>query len=391
MSLSNCDILLDDPGLSKLGVIKVIREQTGLGLQEAKYFVDNAPCMIVYGLSEEEARRFVKNLAEAGATATILRSDGNAVNTRTADDARSIADERRELNQKLLERGKEIDKSNPSGCMVWGLSFLGVIWLFSQMGASGSSGWIIFFTIVVAIVVFIALGSSKQEKLNNYSASIAKEQEKKRSEMESVLDDAKSKGFIITGKVTDPSNNYCIALDKTHKAFLVKYRVGTSYKVFEFSSLIDFEISQDGMTTLSSKMGEAVVGGVLFGATGAVVGASGKRNVDEYCSSLYLTLTLDSESDLRIQIPFITSKTAKSSDKYRGTIERAEEMVSLLKVIQSSPKETVEQKAHNTSKTEISKISEEKVTEIKMYKSLLDDGIITMEEYEAKRKELLNL
>jgi large subunit ribosomal protein L7/L12 len=58
-------------GASKINVIKVVRELTGLGLKEAKDLVDNAPKTLKEGVSKEEAETIKAKLEEAGATVEI--------------------------------------------------------------------------------------------------------------------------------------------------------------------------------------------------------------------------------------------------------------------------------------------------------------------------------
>lgn len=64
---SDFDVVLADAGASKLGVIKVVRELTGLGLKEAKALVDGAPGTIKEGVAKEEAESMKAKLEEAGA------------------------------------------------------------------------------------------------------------------------------------------------------------------------------------------------------------------------------------------------------------------------------------------------------------------------------------
>ena len=59
------------PGANKIGVIKVVREITGLGLKEAKELVDNPPKAIKEGVSKEEAEELKKKLADAGADVEV--------------------------------------------------------------------------------------------------------------------------------------------------------------------------------------------------------------------------------------------------------------------------------------------------------------------------------
>lgn len=64
---SEFDVVLADAGASKLGVIKVVRGLTGLGLKEAKELVDGAPKTIKEAVSKDEAEKMKAELEEAGA------------------------------------------------------------------------------------------------------------------------------------------------------------------------------------------------------------------------------------------------------------------------------------------------------------------------------------
>ena len=65
------DVELTEVGAEKVKVIKVVREQTGLGLKEAKDLVDNAPKMIKEGASKDEAEAINKSLEEVGAKVSL--------------------------------------------------------------------------------------------------------------------------------------------------------------------------------------------------------------------------------------------------------------------------------------------------------------------------------
>jgi len=65
------DVILKDPGDSKLQVIKIIRELTGLGIKEAKQLADSAPKPIKQGVSKEEGEQIIARLTEVGATAEL--------------------------------------------------------------------------------------------------------------------------------------------------------------------------------------------------------------------------------------------------------------------------------------------------------------------------------
>ena len=64
---SEFDVILKAAGASKLAVVKLVKELTGLGLKEAKDIVDSAPKAVKEGISKDEAEGIKKSLEEAGA------------------------------------------------------------------------------------------------------------------------------------------------------------------------------------------------------------------------------------------------------------------------------------------------------------------------------------
>ena len=64
---SEFDVILKAAGASKLAVVKLVKELTGLGLKDAKDIVDSAPKAVKEGVSKDEAEGIKKSLEEAGA------------------------------------------------------------------------------------------------------------------------------------------------------------------------------------------------------------------------------------------------------------------------------------------------------------------------------------
>jgi len=64
-------VILENAGATKIAVIKVVREITGLGLKEAKDLVDGAPKAIKENIKPEEAKEIADKLTEQGATVSI--------------------------------------------------------------------------------------------------------------------------------------------------------------------------------------------------------------------------------------------------------------------------------------------------------------------------------
>lgn len=65
------DVILKSGGQSKLAVVKLVKELTGLGLKEAKDLVDGAPKAVKEGVSKEDAESLKQQLTEAGAEVEV--------------------------------------------------------------------------------------------------------------------------------------------------------------------------------------------------------------------------------------------------------------------------------------------------------------------------------
>ena len=70
-AISEFDVILKDAGASKINVIKVVREATGLGLKEAKAIVDGAPAAVKEGVAAADAEALKAKLEEAGASVEL--------------------------------------------------------------------------------------------------------------------------------------------------------------------------------------------------------------------------------------------------------------------------------------------------------------------------------
>ena len=68
---SEFNVVLKEAGASKINVIKVVREATGLGLKDAKGLVDGAPATIKEGVAKADAEAMKAKLEEAGATVEL--------------------------------------------------------------------------------------------------------------------------------------------------------------------------------------------------------------------------------------------------------------------------------------------------------------------------------
>lgn len=153
--------------------------------------------------------------------------------------------------------------------------------------------------------------------------------------------------------------------------------------VYNYKDILDFELLEDGETVSQGGLGRALVGGALFGGTGAIVGGvTGKRKNKDVITSLRIKITLRDINNPVEYIDFITFKTKKNSFLYKDLYNQAQECLSTLQLICDQLEQTEKSDVVNCSSA---------ADEIRKFKELFDEGIITQEEYDAKKKELLGI
>lgn len=156
---------------------------------------------------------------------------------------------------------------------------------------------------------------------------------------------------------------------------------GADYK---YSQLVNYELLEDDETVTTGGNGikRAVVGGILAGTAGAIVGAStAKSGSKQIANMLKIKVVINPDAQIRY-VHFDVKGLAKDTAAYRAAYKNAQQVMAMLGEI----------KQYNNQQN--AKPAGEKVIsipeQIKEYKSLLDCGAITQEEFEAKKKELLN-
>lgn len=194
-----------------------------------------------------------------------------------------------------------------------------------------------------------------------------------------VTDETIAENFIVHKQLSD-----LIYFDELHKyicipkktLFTGKFdRVKSSY--YKFSDIRAVELQADGKTIASSTKGgltSALVGGALFGGTGALVGAVTGNKKTSYANV----------TDFTIRILLNSLSNPCESISVRNDRKQANQILSALEIILDDNK-------GNSSTNNNSNNNLDKFDEIKKYKELLDQNIISSEEFETKKKELLQL
>ena len=150
--------------------------------------------------------------------------------------------------------------------------------------------------------------------------------------------------------------------------------------VHRFSDIISYELLEDGDTQTKGGLGSAVAGGLAFGPLGAIVGASaGKKTTSRICDSMRIRITLNNPAAPVEYVNLLQMRVSRKSAAYKKAYEQAQEILGVLDALTAGKQEN--------EKTEPVSAADE----IRKFKALMDDGIITPEEFEAKKKQLLGL
>lgn len=178
---------------------------------------------------------------------------------------------------------------------------------------------------------------------------------------------------------------------------MVKAAIKPEDKVFHFDALDSYELLEDDSITTGGGMGAAVAGGVLFGGVGAVAGSmSGKKSSKKTVDNMILQINTNDIAFPCIMVTYIKKSTKVNSKDYINALTLAKQSIRCLEMIlEDEKKTTVEngdlQSSESATASNSGANNVDPVEQIKKFKELLDLGAITEEEFEAKKKELLNL
>lgn len=265
----------------------------------------------------------------------------------------------------------------------------------SDVGGVIALGLMILFMGVCSGLIMSRSSAAKSKAERQADAEL----EARRKTLEDVIASAKKSGFVFSRMVTNAYRTACLAIDTEHHRFLVK-EAGMPHHILEYKQLASYELYKDGKSVIAGDATKALAGGILFGTVGAVIGAAGtSHNIDAYSSDMYVSIVDDSAH--RYKLYLIYESVDQSSPVYQKSNERARDMLSMLSAISSVNSKTMANTtlSVNTenpapvqpSVTNQSNVKTSEADEIMKFKELLDKGVITQEEFDAKKKQLLGL
>lgn len=241
--------------------------------------------------------------------------------------------------------------------------------------------------IVLAAVIIYAVISKANEAQQEYTSTVSSN----RRTLYSASSKAEESGFKTSRSLMEREGLFGIAIDQEHKRWMVT--TSESYKptCYSFSDLISYEIVDDGLEVISSNAGNAAIGGILFGAVGAIAGASAKREISKTCDDLHIDITVNDLQNPHIVLTLIKGTFDRNSEAYREKADFAKDVASLLAYIKanSAPQPVVDPQPKIESPRETG--STNIYDELERLHGLKEKGIITEEEFQKKKESLLGI
>lgn len=161
---------------------------------------------------------------------------------------------------------------------------------------------------------------------------------------------------------------------------------------FRYTDLISYELIMDEDSVSSGGLGRAVVGGALLGGAGAIVGGvTGKKKTKRIVNSMAVKLTVNDVDNPLLIIPLITKKTKTKSKDYKRAETEAHQILATLELITRKAEESLSAEDLNMVKLINDESKSNDYDELVKLKELLDSGIINQEEFDAKKKQILDI
>lgn len=169
-----------------------------------------------------------------------------------------------------------------------------------------------------------------------------------------------------------------LEIDEDNK--LLKIPCNFLSPILKFNDILDFELIENGNSISKGGLGSAVAGGILFGGVGAVVGGIvGSKKIIQEITEFSIKIITKDVYFPDVYINFLVARKLKSNSiVFKSYSTSAQSVLSLLTIVSSSNNIIDNTQPSYSSADEILK-----------FKKLLDDGIITQEEFDRKKQQLL--
>lgn len=260
----------------------------------------------------------------------------------------------------------------------------GIIWtalgIFFCILTFWGWAWIILGVIIVVIGAVVWSSEASELKIYNLKMEILQRQG----------EFLKSIDFTYDIKIPiDAYKSFYINKDKGVYYFtpnMAQYcaNQAAGFVLRKLDSIVEIKVSENNNLVIESSggTGGALVGGMLFGATGAIIGATGK-NVSSHTNinELSINIVTDDIANAYVKVAILDNPVQNMSPFHKMVADAVEKIYSALRSFLSTKPGATETQPETTGTAD----------EILRFKNLLDNGAITQEEFDAKKKQLLGL
>ena len=217
------------------------------------------------------------------------------------------------------------------------------------------------------------LSSTKESIVSAEKERIEKVQKEKRAKIEEENRLAAEREKFKKGAIRE--SHYYISVEQ--RKILIDKTLLSDPRYVNADEIVSYRINEKGHDEHKHHtIARAVTGGILAGGVGAIIGGTTGGKTNEFIDHLGIIINLIDGS--YFEIPVLRSKTKSNSFVAKVAYSALENIISILD-------------SWKAQKADTSKINDDVPAEIRKYKSLADEGIITSEEFETKKKQLLGL
>jgi len=198
-----------------------------------------------------------------------------------------------------------------------------------ELGLVVTIGYIM--TVVVVVLIFINKGKEEEDQEIQL-----KHKEDKNNEVSTYQHINSINDFSASKTLLVPNTYAFISVDEQRLKVLIGARM--SHILIDVKKILDFELLEMvRLTSTTEKYGairSAALGGLLFGSTGAIVGATvGGKGGTSQVSVLGIKITLDDIEKPVVSVNLLSNEVARDSEGYQKTLLQAENWLGILKIL----------------------------------------------------------
>ncbi len=183
--------------------------------------------------------------------------------------------------------------------------------------------------IIIFIIAMISIIASTTSKVKEKNHEICQTHEHN-------LHQLNNSGFHVDREIS--FKDITLFVDDYNKEFAVQQNNGSQIVIYNYSSLLDFELSDNGDGGSKGSFGGAVAGGLLFGGVGAIIGSS--MGSSSTCTSLQIRLIVNDISCPEIILDFLGMPFKRNSVVYQDAFKAAKSFCGLLTFIMNNKQNT---------------------------------------------------